>query len=126
MRQEEDVMKGDLRRIVIDTIILAYQIRKSEVFAWNRNSYLTHVISPQKEFFHVNLVCIGCIGRNVTFTLLLKKTFKIESYARKRIKHECLVRIENSVPRYHCFASLLVMPNSDPQDGIFYPHLTPM
>ena len=47
----------------------AYRKRKSEVFAWDRNSYLTHVISPQKEIFHVNAVCIGCIGRHVTLSL---------------------------------------------------------
>ena len=34
------------------------------------------------------------------------KTFEIERYARKRIKHECSVRIENSIPRDRCFASL--------------------
>ena len=54
-------------------IILAYRIRKSEVFTWDRNSYLTHVISPMgrinKENFHVNSVCIGCIGRHVTLSL---------------------------------------------------------
>ena len=48
---------------------LAYRIRKSKVFAWDRNSYLTHVTSPQKENFHVNSVCIGCIGRHVTLLL---------------------------------------------------------
>ena len=30
---------------------LAYQIRKSEVLAWDRNSYLTNVISPKKRKF---------------------------------------------------------------------------
>ena len=35
-----------------------------------------------------------------------KKTFEIERYARKRIKHECSVQIENPDPRDHCFASL--------------------
>ena len=30
----------------------------------------------------------------------------MNSYSRKRIKHECSVRIENSVPRDYCFASL--------------------
>ena len=40
-----------------------------KVFAWDRNSYLTHVTSPQKENFHVNSVCIGCIGRHVTLLL---------------------------------------------------------
>ena len=48
---------------------LAYRIRKSDVFAWDRNSYLTHVISPQKETFQVNLVCIGCTGRHATLPL---------------------------------------------------------
>ena len=30
---------------------------------------LSHVFSPQKDFFHVNSVCIGCIGRHVTLSL---------------------------------------------------------
>ena len=50
-------------------LFLAHRIRKSEVFTWDRNSYLTHVISPQKEFFHVNSVCIGCIGRHETLSV---------------------------------------------------------
>ena len=49
--------------------VLAYRIRKSEVFVWDRNSYLTCIISPQKETFHVNLVCIGCIGCHATLSL---------------------------------------------------------
>ena len=49
--------------------ILAHRIRKSEVFAWDRNSYLTHVISPQKEIVHVNWVRSGCLGHHVTLSL---------------------------------------------------------
>ena len=30
---------------------LAYRVRKSEFFAWDRNSYLTHVIWPKKKVF---------------------------------------------------------------------------
>ena len=52
---------------------LAYQIRKSEVFALDRNSYLTHVILPmgriKKKKVHMNLVCTGCIGCHVTLLL---------------------------------------------------------
>ena len=52
---------------------LAYRIRNSEFFAWDRNSYLTHVISLmgriEKEKYHVDSVCIGCIGRHVTLSL---------------------------------------------------------
>ena len=52
---------------------LSYQIRKSEVSAWARNSSLTHVILPidsvKKEICHVNSVCIGCIARHVTLLL---------------------------------------------------------
>ena len=51
------------------TLFLAHQIRKSEVFAWDRNSYLTHVISPQKDIVHLNSVCTGCIGHLVTLSL---------------------------------------------------------
>ena len=39
-------------------VFVAYWIRKSEVFAWDRNSYLTHVISPQKEIFHVYFIAL--------------------------------------------------------------------
>ena len=53
--------------------LLAYRIRNSEFFAWDRNSYLTHVISPmgriEKENYHVDSVCICCIGRHVTLSL---------------------------------------------------------
>ena len=49
--------------------ILAHRIRKSKVFAWDRNFYLTHVISPLKECFHVNSVCTGCLGRHITLSL---------------------------------------------------------
>ena len=53
--------------------LLAYRIRNSEFFAWERNSYLTHVISPmgriEKENYHVDSVCIGCIARHVTLSL---------------------------------------------------------
>ena len=48
---------------------LAYRIRKSKFFTWNRNSYLTHFISHQKGTFHVNLACIGCIGRHAPLSL---------------------------------------------------------
>ena len=48
---------------------LAYRIRKSEVFAWDRNSHLAHVISPKKENNHMNSVYIGCIGRRATLSL---------------------------------------------------------
>ena len=39
---------------------------------------------------------------NITFKIKLSKS----NGARKRIKHDCLVRIENSIPRDLCFASL--------------------
>ena len=51
---------------------LAYQIRTSQVFAWDKNSYLPHIISPKKENFHVNLVCIGCIEHLSTLSLGLR------------------------------------------------------
>ena len=50
-------------------------------------------------------------------------------YARKRIYHCCLVRLENSIPQDHCLASLgkaLRDAKQWPSDGIFYPHLPPM
>ena len=51
---------------------LAYQ--KSEVFALDRNSYLTNVILPmgrikKKKKITRNSVCIGCIGRHVALSL---------------------------------------------------------
>ena len=46
-------------------VFLAYRIRKSEVFAWDRNSYLTHIISHQNDNFNVNSVCNGCIGYHI-------------------------------------------------------------
>ena len=39
-----------------------------------------------------------------------------QMYARKRIYHGWLVRIEKSVPRDHCLASLGSIEKSDPQD----------
>ena len=37
--------------------ILALQIRKSVVFTWDRDSYLTHVISPGvKQKIHAQIV----------------------------------------------------------------------
>ena len=42
-----------------------------------------------------------------------------EEYARKKIHNGSLVQIENSVTRVS-----LVMPNSNPRDGIFNRHLT--
>ena len=46
--------------------------------------------------------------------VIMNATFKIKTFkiARKRIKHECLVRIEYSVPR-----EAGVMPKYDPRDG---------
>ena len=55
---------------------------------------------------------------NVIFQI---KHLKSKGMQEKEIKHECSVRIENSVPQQS-----LVMQNSDPWDGIFFPHLTPM
>ena len=52
------------RKIIKWNTILAYQIRKSKVFAWDRNSYLT-----QKRKFSSEFVCIGCIGRHATLSL---------------------------------------------------------
>ena len=37
--------------------------------ARDRNSYLTHVISTQKDICHVHLVCVGCIGLRLTLSL---------------------------------------------------------
>ena len=48
---------------------LASRIRKSEVFAWDRNSYLTHVVSLKKENIHNNSVSTGCIGHCATMSL---------------------------------------------------------
>ena len=60
--------------------------------------------------------------------LFQNKTFEIEWYARKRIK-----RVFDVDRKFRPLGSLfaitqqsLVMPNSDLQDRIFYPHLTPM
>ena len=39
-------------------------------------------------------------------TPTLNRTLEIKRYARKRIFHGCLVRIEKSVPRAHCLVSL--------------------
>ena len=52
-----------------------------------------------------------------------EKALEIERYARKKIKHECSVRIKYSVLQDHCLAS--PAKPCDPRDGIFYPHLTP-
>ena len=46
-----------------------YWIRKSQVFTWDRSSYLTPVMSPKKENCHLNSVCIGCKGRRITLSL---------------------------------------------------------
>ena len=75
---------------------------------------------------------------------------EIKRYARKRIYHVCLVRIEKYVPRDHCLANVVLHEGSKtilvhdismtiliPRDhclaslgkaldGFFYPHLTPM
>ena len=45
--------------------ILAYQIRKSEVFAWDRNSYLTHVISPRRSAGKIHVQLVSMIPGNV-------------------------------------------------------------
>ena len=43
--------------VVLDDFFLhTGRMRKSEIFVWDRNSYLTHVISPKKETFRVNSV----------------------------------------------------------------------
>ena len=49
-----------------------------------------------------------------------------EEYTRKRIHNDSSVQIENSVTRVNVRRHLasLVIPNSYPCDGIFYPHLT--
>ena len=49
-------------------------------------------------------------------------------YARKRIYHGCLVRIEKSVPRDHCLASLGTASwcQTVTLGRFFYPHLTLM
>ena len=66
--------KGEKKNTVSSTVVdyikkfLAYQLRKSEVFAWDRNSY-PPMGEIKKETFHVNSVCIGCIGRHVTLLL---------------------------------------------------------
>ena len=54
----------------------------------------------------------------------MNEALKIERYKRKRVKHECSVRIKVPVTQDYCLASL-AKPR-DPLDGIFYPHLTPM
>ena len=54
---------------------------RTEFFAWDRNSYLTHVISPmgriEKENYHVDSACIGCRGRHcdVAMTSNLKMSY---------------------------------------------------
>ena len=103
----------------------------------------------------------------VLIAIFERKHSKLKCMQEQKIKHECLVRIENSVPRDHCFSSLNAIfkrkhsksrgmqekesntssvcteipslgttilhysakprdANSDPRDGTFYPHLTPM
>ena len=52
---------------------------------------------------------------NATFKI---KHWKSKRYARKSIKHECSVRIENSAPQDPVWQNL-VMPHSDRRDGIF-------
>ena len=52
------------------------------------------------------------------------KAKKIRRYARKGIYHDCLLWIEKSVPRDHCWhhSASLVMPNSDHRDIFFFSH----
>ena len=47
-------------------LLFLAQAPDKEIQDWDRNSYLIHVISPPKEIFHVNSVCIGYIGRHAT------------------------------------------------------------
>ena len=47
--------------------------KEFRVFSLGIEILLTHVISPmgriEKENYHVDSVCIGCIGRHVTLSL---------------------------------------------------------
>ena len=70
-----------------------------------------HWLYRTSRNFVVRLMSLRCHSEVIlkkvpTSTVLLLKTFEIERYARKRIKYECSVQIENSVPRDHCSASL--------------------
>ena len=56
--------------------------------------------------------------------VIMNEALESERYARKRVKHECSVRIKIPIPRDHYLAS--PANPRDPRNGIFYPHLTPM
>ena len=49
---------------VRESQVHAYRTRISEIFL-----DIEILISPRKENFHMNSVCIGCIGRHTTFSL---------------------------------------------------------
>ena len=58
----------------------------------------------------------------------LKSKLEFKRYARKRIYHGCLVRIDKSVPQDHCLASQVKPRDAkqSPSDRFFYLHLTTM
>ena len=119
---------------------------KSEVFAWGRFSYLSHVVllmgRIKKENFQVNPLWIGCIARherhNFVFRLtslcmVVKATFEIKHWKWKgmqEIESNMSILCRWKVPTL----GITVWHNSakprdakqNPRDGIFYPYLTPM
>ena len=64
------VLTVELKKYILTIIkyptFLAHQIRKSEIFTWDRNSYLNHLILPMVKILKKPNItcdlCIGCIG----------------------------------------------------------------
>ena len=104
--------------------------KEIEVFAWIRNSYVTHVILPmgriKEEHFHMNSLCIGCIGHHITLSstslcTIMKGTFKKNFGNWKVCKKKNQTWVFGADRKFHPSGSLfgitqqsLVMPNSDP------------
>ena len=68
---------------------------------------------------------LKCLNNTLKGLCAYAQWLYTERCAIKSIFHGYMVWIEKSVSRGHCSASL-VMPNSNPCDIIFYPHLIPM
>ena len=106
----------------VENVFFAYRIRKSDVFAWDKNSYLFNVISPmgwikkRKENVHVKSVWIAYIGCHVTLSLgwrhcdvTVTNDIKFKMYNANVIAcgNECYFWNRKVCdPRDHCFASL--------------------
>ena len=125
---------------------LAYQTKFSAIFTFYLTySYLTRGIDKKKKKKKKKKTNnIGCVEGHVILSLghcelthcdvtwrLLSynQTLKINSYARKRIYHDCLMRIEKNpslgITLWHRSAK----PRDAkqwPSDGYYYPHTTPM